>query len=404
MSVYDVEGRKIDGSDISQTMALGAAVLLDRPIPRKMEWELNWHGSGEFLQQGVCVAGDYIVSAWNPHLGTYIDKTNEIYFINKRTMQLATLEDSQGNSISNPVILTYSSDTTPTRSHANSLTYVPQTNEVYVNSMYSNKSYAIELTDFTVSTKTTPITATAFAYDPITSKWCYVTKSGDDYSIKIYDYNNSTLLKTVTIPFKNSQQGCMFYNGLIYLVKSEFETSDPYTDNPLFAMRQLILVIDTDGNLLKSWWFGSRGYGKIEFEDIDIVEQGKVVIGVNFNNAVGMLYEMQIMPENNSPNLDKNDTYSIIQLDQRTEFMTSCNGINLNTLTYDGRYFVEQSSSNSNLPTGITSGWIDIFLYRANNAVIVKQVMYDSTSEKIATRTCSNIEASSPTWSTWTIV
>lgn len=404
MSVYDVNGNLVVDAETTETMALGAAVLLDRPIPRKLAWELAWHGNGEYLQQGVCVAGDYIVSAWNPHLGTYADKTNELYFIDKHTMQLATLTNSQGQSVSNPVVLTYDSSTSPNKSHANSLTYVPDENSIYVNSMNNTKSYAVELTDFTVTTKTTPVGAVAYAYDPITHQWCYVNYSGNNYSIKIYASNNSTLVRTLTIPFHNSQQGCMFYNGLIYLVKSEFETSDPFTDNALFAMRQLILVYDSYGNLLKTWWFGSKGIGKIEFEDIDILEQGKIVIGVNFNNAWGQLYEMQIMPENNSPNLTKNDTYDIIQLDQRTEFMTSVSGVDLNTLTYDGRYYVVTNASNSHLPTGITSGWIDVFVYRDSNGVIVKQMMYDSASDAIATRKCANIDADTPTWGAWSTV
>lgn len=401
MGVYDINGNNISTAETTETMALGSSILLDRPIPRKLPWELAWHGNGEFLQQGVCVAGNYIVSAWNPHLGNYADKTNKIYFIDKSTMELATLTDSQGNTVANPVILTYSSDTNPTASHANSLTYVPSENAVYVNSMNKTTCYAIELTDFTVSTKTLPVGATAFAYDPITAQWCYVTVSGSNYQIKIYASNNTTLVKTLTIPFKNSQQGCMFYNGLIYLVKSEFEPTDPNTDNIIFAYRQLILVYDSFGNLLKTWWFGSRGLGKIEFEDIDILDQGKVVVGINFNNAWGQLYEMQIMPENNSPNKTENDIYDLIQLDQRTEFMTSVKGVDLNTLTYDGRYYVVADNSNSNLPTGISSGWVDVFYYRASDAVIIRQIMYDSSSNAIASRYCSNIEATSPTWTSW---
>lgn len=399
MSFYDVNGNSVAISETTETMALGSSVLLDRPIPRKLSWELPWHDY--FLQQGICVTDDYIVSAWNPHQGTYKDVRNEIYFIDKDTMELATLTNSDGESVSNPVILNYSSSTAPKKSHANSLTYVPSQNAVYVNSMFENKCYAIELTDFTVSTKIIPTDCTAFAFDPITLQWCYVKYSGNSYQISIYSSDNSTLIRTITPAFHNSQQGCMFYNGLIYLVKSEFETSDPLTDNDIFAMRQLILVYDSYGNLLKTWWFGSRGLGKIEFEDIDFLAEGKIVIGVNFNNSMGQLYEMQMMPENNSPQKTKNDTYDIIQLDQRTEFMTSVQGINLNTLTYDGRYFVVASNSNSNLPTGITSGWIDVFYYRASDAVIVRQIMYDAASNAIASRYCSNIEATTPTWSSW---
>ena len=342
MGFYDINGNGVSDAETTETMALGAAVLLDRPIPRKLSWELPW--TDDYLQQGVCVAGDYIVSAWNPHRGAYADKRNKVYFIDKNTMELATLKDSDNNDVANPIILDYSSSTQPTKSHANSLTYVPFENAVYINSMFEAKCYAIELDDFTVSTKTLPRKSTAFAFDPVTLQWCYVTYSGNNYSIYIYAQNNSTLVRTITPAFHNSQQGVMFHNGLIYLVKSEFETDDPYTDNDIFALRQLILIYDSYGNLLKTWWFGSRGFDKIEFEDIDFVEDGKIVIGVNFNNAWGQLYAMQIKPENNSPQLTENDTFSIIQLDQRTDFMTSVKGVDLDTLTYDGRYyFVEDA-------------------------------------------------------------
>lgn len=400
MGVYDIYG-----TSLIQTQGdIAGALLLDRPVPRRLPWELAWHGNGEFLQQGVCVAGNYIVSAWNPHIGSYADKTNELYFIDKSTMQLATLTDGNGNPVANPIILTYSSSTSPTASHANSLTYVPSENTVYVNSMGKTKCYGVELTNFTVSTKTLPVSATAFAYDPITRQWCYVSGvRGQNYTISIYANNNTTLVKTLTIPFKNSQQGCMFYDGLIYLVKSEFEPTDPVTDNVIFAYRQLILVYDTDGNLLKTWWFGSRGIGKIEFEDMDILDDGKVVIGVNFNNAWGQLYEMQILPENNSPNKNLNDTYDLIQLDQHTEFMTSVSGVNLNDLTYDGRYYVVDNNSNSNLPTGITTGWVDVYVYKKDdNGTLVKQVMISSDSALIATRICQNIHASTQSWTSWT--
>ncbi len=408
MSVYDVDGNIISSGGTPETptasMALGAATLLDRPIPRRLAWELPWHGNGEFLQQGVCVAGNYIVSAWNPHLGSYADKTNELYFIDKSTMELATLTDSGGNSVANPVVLTYSSSTNPTASHANSLTYVPSENSIYVNSMNKTTCYAVNLSTFAVTTKTLPVGATAFAYDPISQQWCYVSKSGSNYTIRIYASNNSTLIKTLTIPFKNSQQGCMFYNGIIYLVKSEFEPSDPNTDNEIFAYRQLILAYDIDGNLLKTWWFGSRGIGKIEFEDIDILDDGKVVIGVNFNNAWGQLYEMQILPENNSPNKNLNDTYDLIQLDQHTDFMTSVSGVDLNELTYDGRYYVVENNNNSNLPSGITTGWVDVYVYKDANGTIVKQIMNSSDSSAIASRTCQNIYAATPTWSSWAML
>jgi lysophospholipase L1-like esterase len=338
------------------------------------------------------------VCAWNPHLGNYADKTNELYFIDKNTMQLATLP------VSNPMVLTYSSSTNPTGSHANSLTYVPSENTIYVNSMNKTSCYAVNLNTFTVSTKTLPVGATAFAFDPITQQWCYVSVSGSNYTIRIYASNNSTLLKTLTIPFKNAQQGCMFYNGLIYLVKSELSEDSEYTDNVFFVRKQSILVFDTAGNLLKSWWFDSHGKGYIELEDIDILDEGKIVIGLNFNGSWGMLYEMQIMPENNSPNKTENDLFDLIQLDQHTDFMTSVSGVNLNDLTYDGRYYVASNSSNTNLPTGITSGWIDVYVYKDANSTIVKQIMHSSDSAVMAIRRCENIYATTPVWSPWDVV
>lgn len=408
---YDGNGNQIvieggGSSPVTPTasMALGAAILLDRPVPRYLGWELPWHGDGTFLMQGVCVAGNYIVTAWNPHLGVYADKTNELYFIDKSTMQLATLTDSDGNSVANPMVLTYNSSTNPTSSHANSLTYVPSENSIYVNSMNKTTCYAVNLSTFAVTTKTLPVGATAFAYDPITQQWCYVSVSGTDYVIRIYASNNSTLVKTLNIPFKNAQQGCMFYNGLIYLVKSELGENSEYTDNVLFAHKQSILIFDTAGNLLKSWWFDSHGKGYIELEDIDILDDGKIVIGLNFNGSYGMLYEMQIMPENNSPNKTKNDLLDMIQLDQHTDFMTSVQGVDLNTLTYDGRYYVVADNSNTNMPTGITNGWVDVYVYKAANGTVVKQIMNSSDSSAMASRICQNIYATSPTWTSWSAV
>lgn len=407
MGVYDINGNEIasgGGSPVTPTasMALGAATLLDKPIPRKMSWELPWHGSDTLLQQGVCVAGNYIVSAWR----SLSDKINEIYFIDKETMQLATLTDGNGNAVANPIVINYSSSTTPPSSHANSLTYMPDQNAVYINSMEQLKCYKIELTNFTLSTVTLPVKATAFAYDPVTQQWCYVSGvRGQNYTIRIYAKDNTTLNKTLTIPFKNAQQGCMFYNGLFYLVKSELDASSPVTDNVIFENRQSILAFDTEGNLLKTWWFGSKSVCSFELEDMDIIAEGKVVISTNYNEMAGQLYEMQIMPENNSPQKTMNDTYDIIQLDQRTEFMTCLSGVDLNSLTYDGRFYVAQDGQNTNLPIGITSGWVSVFNYRdANNAVLVCQIMHDGESSVIASRFCNDITAASPVWTPWDVV
>lgn len=271
--------------------------LLEKPtmVLKKSFARLTDSDSYSYGQQGAVVTDNYIVLGMNS-LGTNADKRNLIYVLDKTTYEPATL------SVSNPIQLEFSSSTTPTASHANSIAWDRERGEVYVFTMNDNIAIVFDDTTFAEKRREVMPTGGQIGYDNINKQWCFITyaSNNSDYSIQIWDDAKQNLIKRVSGSRIGTTQGVLFHDGLIYLPTSVDSSVDT------FGGMQNIKVLDTESNLMRSWWFASG----VEFEDIGLINESTMLIACNSGNNVA-LYEMQYKSADSISELDAFDAFDL---------------------------------------------------------------------------------------------
>lgn len=194
--------------------------------------------------------------------------------------------DNARNNVRSATLLTYNynslsavKEIVVNADHANTLTYNPDTNEVYIaNRHYVKNNVITGLTIISIlnldtdvlTTKDLGYTVTSISYDPLT-QLIYVSSS-DYHTIKVYN-NEWSEIRSFTIKesgYKNLQSFAV-YNNLIYAL-----TLDP----------NMLLVCDNEGTTLMRYNFPNYLSDTVrirEPEDISITSDGVGHITFNYN-------------------------------------------------------------------------------------------------------------------------
>lgn len=271
--------------------------LLEKPtmVLKKSFARLTDSDSYSYGQQGAVVTDSYIVLGMNS-LGTNADKRNLIYILDKTTYEPATL------SVTNPIQLEFTSSTTPTASHANSIAWDRERGEIYVFTMNGNIAIVFDDTTFAEKRREVMPTGGQIGYDNINKQWCFITyaSNNSEYSIQIWDDAKQNLIKRVSGSRIGTTQGVLFHDGLIYLPTSVDSSVTTY------GGMQNIKVLDTESNLMRSWWFASG----VELEDIGLINESTMMIACNSGNNIA-LYEMQYRSADSISELDAFDVFDL---------------------------------------------------------------------------------------------
>lgn len=220
--------------------------------------------------QGLCVTDKYIVfscasKATEAHPDGD-DKVNAFYVVDKNTMELAALA-------ANPVIIDFSGGDYPINtSHANSMTYYPDDNEILVREVSAESGYhymALDADTLAVKRFGTMPVSGGFAYDQTTERWAYLYYTeANVFDIHIYNKDREQLITRLDPKRQGIIQGIAFADDLVFIPASGDKGNS-------------VIVVDTSNQVVASWWFDGGG----EFEDMDKLTDNTVVIGANDNGA-----------------------------------------------------------------------------------------------------------------------
>lgn len=238
----------------------------------------------EYGQQGMCVTDNYIVLAGSSI--SPLNTKNYIYVLNKETYEPITL--NQGN----PFFIEFDSSTTPTTSHAGCLAWDKDNGEIYLQTFIDNIAIVFDDTTLSEKRRETMPDGGWIGYDNVTKHWCFVsyTNNGTQYLVKIYDTTKTTLLKTFTVDREiNINEGVYFNDGLIYIHMSA--SDDASGGLNIYKRPQGILVIDTDGHVIKFWWFNNI----YEIEGLSVLRDGVMLVASSDLGYIRLL-EMPYKP------------------------------------------------------------------------------------------------------------
>lgn len=288
---------KVKNYPIDFHTILSNNTLLENPIPiLRAQLPKVDDSQNSWAQQGMIVTSKYIVLAQISS-----NTKNRIVVLDKNTFELANIGKD------NPFIIEFSSSTTPNSSHANCMTWDEDKNEVYLITIVNKYAIVFDADTFLEKRREQlPYGGHAACYDNINKQWCFSTQTNSEFIIYICD-SNKKLLRTLTLDRVSTTQGCLFHNGIIFLPLSELGNGDTNYQkryNTNFAGYQNILVLDSYGKILKSWWFPKEFE---EFEDIGILNTGKLLIAVN-SPKINKCYELAYKAINDTENLTKFDS------------------------------------------------------------------------------------------------
>lgn len=264
-----------------------------------------------YYQNGCCVTNDNIVFARS----TADNRGLCLYVINKNTYAPAVITGK-----TNPVIIDLSNMPFST-AHSNSAAFVEDQNEIHIKANYSYE-IIIDAESFDVKrTEELPYTGycAAYGYDPINNQWAYICYNdampgADKFIVRIHD-ENDTLINEFELDRVSTCQDATFYDGLIILALTEQGEANSYQDryNANFEGAQNIIIFDTEGNILRSWWY-SDDY--VEFEGVSIITDGRAIVATKHTDENNNLciYALPYKHINDTMNLREYDTSLILPL------------------------------------------------------------------------------------------
>lgn len=176
--------------------------------------------------------------------------------------------------------------------HMNCLTYYDVEDEVWAIGT-GQTAYIIDAAtlDFKRN-EATPIASNAMGYDKLSGLWMFTRFTSNQCTVYLYERESEGVWNEVnhfTINRMSTTQGAAFNDGIIYLVFSENGAGSTYQTigNENFNGMQNIVAVNIAGEILRSWWCDAD---YVEFEDCDILSNGKMVVSSNKTIGDGTTY------------------------------------------------------------------------------------------------------------------
>ena len=239
-----------------------------------------------YAQQVSCFTNLYLILS-----GSSVEPANTkncLYVLNKNTLDPVNL------AIGNPVFIEFDSTTTPTSSHAVSLVFDSENNEVYLAT--GTDSIAIVFDAVTLAEKRRVVLPEngPCDYDSISRTWCFRGYSADrqTYLFNIYD-QNFTFIKTITAnrPVEYIEQG-LTYTGTLIISCKTAPTALAGNAN-VYTRSQGITIYDMNGDMVKEWWMSNI----YEIENAVFTSDTEMMI-TSCNNGYIELFTMRVKPSN----------------------------------------------------------------------------------------------------------
>ena len=250
-------------------------------------------------QQGATVTDEYIVLAGNCVTSGSENTRFYIYVLDKTTYEPVTL--SNGNP---QFFVVADHNDWPATFHANNVSWVEEDGEIYIGNGGTYRHTLVFDADTMAYKRVDMMPGTGqIAFDNVNSQWAKVTNANGYLIIEIFD-KQLNLLKTINDVKKvGTMQGLMFNDGLLYIPTSMDST---YTSVDGFTDAENILVVDTNGNVVRSWWFPNTS---TELEDMGLIDDSHMLIATNASGRLVNLYEMPFKIEKDISKLTADDSF-----------------------------------------------------------------------------------------------
>lgn len=239
--------------------------------------------------QGITATDNYIVMGLDAiNTSDHPDvarKYNALLILNKSDYSMADLPE-------NPIFRTVSDYEGVETCHMSNLSWDSEAREIYIRTVSGgvNNAITIVIDDSTFAIKRYENLRYpgAFDYDNVTKRWAFnhynTPAVTDTLRIVSKDLNS---VKAYTFARQGTTQGMLYYNGVVFTPSTVAHTNNN------------IRVTDSNGNLLRDWYFPVNS-GAEEFEDLAAISDNKILLSANSNNQY-RLFEIIYRAYNTAP-------------------------------------------------------------------------------------------------------